>query len=54
MIVLFGAILGGLWGYRNAKAQGGNRKDLAQYAAVGAIVGALVGLFVTIGAEKVL
>lgn len=54
MIVLFGAILGAFMGYRNAKASGGNGKDMAQYAAVGAIVGALVGLFATIALERVL
>ncbi len=52
MIVIFGAIAGAVWGTRNATAAGGDRKDKAQYGAVGAIIGGLVGLFVTIGVEK--
>ena len=52
MIVIIGAALGLVLGLRNAAKAGGNRKDRAQYAAVGAIIGGLLGLFVTIGVEK--
>jgi hypothetical protein len=52
MIVLAGMVLGGVLMGRRAKARGGNRLDLAQYAGVGAILGGLVGLFVTIGVER--
>lgn len=52
MIVIFGAFAGAFWGIRSARKRGGDRKDLAQYAAVGAIAGGLVGLFVTIGVER--
>ncbi|MGY6548393.1 MAG: hypothetical protein ACXIU7_05225 [Roseinatronobacter sp.] len=52
MIVILGAA-GGCWlGIRNATKAGGNRKDQAQYGIVGAIVGALLGLFLTIGVER--
>lgn len=54
MIVIGGMILGAALGWRNAAKRGGNRADIAQYAGVGAIAGALLGLFVTIGVEKVL
>lgn len=54
MIVVLGMLAGGYWGYASARKQQGNRKDMAQYAAVGVIVGGLVGLFVTIGLEKML
>jgi prolipoprotein diacylglyceryltransferase len=54
MIVIIGMIAGGLFGVRNAKRRGGDRKDMAQYGIVGVIVGGLVGLFVTIGVEKLL
>ncbi len=54
MIVLFGAIAGAVLGWRSAAKRGGNRLDIAQYAGVGAIIGALLGLFVTIGVERVL
>lgn len=54
MIVIFGIVAGALWGGWNAKQRRGDRKDIAQYSGVGAIVGGLVGLFVTIGLEKLL
>ncbi len=54
MIVLLGIIAGGYWGFVSARKQGGDTKDKAQYAAVGGIIGGLVGLFVTIGIEKML
>ncbi len=54
MIVLLGMVAGIGWGYASARKQGGNTKDKAQYAAVGGIIGGLVGLFVTIGVEKML
>lgn len=54
MIVITGMILGAGLGWRNAAKRGGNRMDIAQYAGVGAIAGGLLGLFTTIGLEKVL
>ena len=54
MIVIASALLGAGVGWRSAAKRGGNRLDIAQYAGVGAIVGALVGLFATIGLERML
>lgn len=54
MIVIAGAIIGALIGLRSAQKEQGNLKDRAQYAAVGGIIGALLGLFTTIGLEKLL
>lgn len=54
MIVIAGAMAGLYIGQRNARLAGGDTKDRAQYAAVGAIIGGLTGLFVTIGLEKLL
>lgn len=54
MIVIMGCILGAVYGGHTARKQGGNRLDIAQYAAVGGIIGGLLGLFVTIGIEKML
>ena len=54
MIVILGAVAGAIWGVRNATTAKGDRKDKAQYGAVGAIIGSLIGLFVTIGVEKLL
>lgn len=54
MIVLAGVILGALWGAMRARARQGSRLDIAQYAAVHAILFGLIGLFVTIGLERLL
>jgi hypothetical protein len=54
MIVIGGMILGAAVGWRGAVKRGGNRMDIAQYAGVGVIAGGLLGLFATIGVEKVL
>ncbi len=48
MITLVSALAGGLWGGYMAKRSGGNRLDIAQYATVGVIAGALVGLTVSV------
>ena len=48
MIILVSAIAGALWGGYQAKRRGGNRKDIAQYAAGYGIAFALVGTFGTI------
>jgi hypothetical protein len=52
MIVIAGAILGGLWGGRRAKVRGGRAADIAQYAAVHALIFALLGLALTIAIER--
>jgi prolipoprotein diacylglyceryltransferase len=48
MIVIAGLILGIIVGILRAKARGGNGKDMAQPAAVYAILFAIIGLFITI------
>ncbi len=45
---LAGLMIGALLGALNARTRGGVRLDLVQWGAVGAIIGALVGLFVLI------
>jgi len=54
MIVLAGLVAGALIGALTARRRGGNRLDMAQYGAVWGIIGALAGLFLTIGIEKLL
>lgn len=54
MIVIFGALAGAGWGFRSAARANGNGMDKAQYAGVGAIIGGLIGLFATIGVERML
>ena len=48
MITIAGALLGGIWGAVLAKRRGGNRLDIAQYAGVLAMIGGVLGLFITI------
>lgn len=48
MYILAGILIGGFIGYRRAARRGGNGLDRAQYAAVHAIILAVVGLFVTV------
>ncbi|MFZ7090507.1 apolipoprotein acyltransferase [Primorskyibacter sp. 2E233] len=52
MIVIIGALLGAIIGGAKAARRKGNFADIAQYAAVYAIIFALVGLVATIGIEK--
>jgi cytochrome c biogenesis protein CcdA len=54
MIVLAGLVLGVAIGAYTAKKRGGNRLDMAQYAAGYAIALMLLGLFVTIFLERAL
>ena len=46
--LLIGAILGAL----GARRRGGKRLDLLQWAAVGAVMGGIVGLFVLVFIER--
>lgn len=48
MLILAGMILGALLGYRAAVRRGGNRLDIGQYAGVGAIGGAILGMALTL------
>jgi hypothetical protein len=48
MLILVAAVLGGAYGGWLARKRAGNGKDIAQYAAVFAIAGALIGLLLTI------
>ncbi len=48
MAPLIGLVGGALWGVYRAKSRGGNRKDMAQYAAGFGIAGCLLGLFAAI------
>ncbi len=54
MIIIAGIIIGALIGAFNARKHGGSGLDIAQYAAVGALIGAILGTFATIGIERML
>jgi uncharacterized protein YqgC (DUF456 family) len=49
---LSGLLIGALLGALGARRRGGKRLDLFQWAAVGAIVGGIVGLFVLVFIER--
>ena len=54
MIVLAAILIGAVIGDLRARAAQGNRKDRLQYAAVHALVFAIVALFVTILLDRAL
>lgn len=52
MIVIAALIIGAFFGWYRAGRIDGNLKDRAQYAAVHAIMFALIGLFATIAIDR--
>lgn len=54
MLIILGLLIGAGLGARNARARGGNGMDMAQYAAVGGIIGGLAGVVATIVLERLL
>jgi hypothetical protein len=54
MDVAIVAFIGALIGAYNAKKRGGNRKDIAQYATVFAIIFALAGLILSLVVTRVM
>ena len=54
MIIIAGILIGAGLGLSNARRRGGTGLDQLQYAAVGTIIGALLGIVVTIAIERML
>ncbi|WP_176440984.1 hypothetical protein [Oceanicola sp. 22II-s10i] len=54
MLVIIGVVLGAAWGGWRAKARGGKRADILQYAAVHALIFAIAGLFLTLFLHRAL
>lgn len=54
MLVIGGLVIGALWGGFSARRRGGKPADIAQYAAVYAIVLGILGLFLTIAIERLM
>ncbi|MFN3953004.1 MAG: hypothetical protein ACK4LQ_01035 [Pararhodobacter sp.] len=54
MIIIAGIVSGAAWGAVHARKRGGSGFDIAQYAAVWGIIGAILGTFATIGLERFL
>ncbi|HOZ31625.1 MAG TPA: hypothetical protein PLM52_02005 [Tabrizicola sp.] len=54
MLMIGGVLLGAIGGGLRAKARGGKRLDIAQYAAVYGILFGMIGLFLTIYLDRML
>jgi len=54
MFVIGGLVLGAIGGGLRARARGGKAADIAQYAAVYAILFGLLGLFLTLYLDRML
>jgi hypothetical protein len=54
MIIAVFMLGGGIWGGLHARMRGGKGFDIAQYAAVWGIIGALLGVVTTILVERML
>jgi len=54
MIIIAGVLIGAVLGALTARRRGGNGFDIAQYAAVWGLIGAILGMFATIGVERLL
>ncbi|MBS9716370.1 hypothetical protein ACFFUT_10940 [Pseudohalocynthiibacter aestuariivivens] len=54
MLVIGGLIIGAIFGVVLAGRRQGNRLDKVQYAAVFALIFAIIGLFATIAVERML
>lgn len=54
MIIIAGLLGGAALGAATARNRGGNRLDIAQYAFVWGIIGALLGLIVTIVIQRMI
>lgn len=52
MIVIFGGLGGAVLGTLNARKRNGNLADMLQYGAVYAMIGAVVGLGLTIALHR--
>lgn len=54
MIVIAGILIGVIWGVIYVRRRGGTGFDIAQYAAVWGIIGAILGIVATIGIERLI
>jgi hypothetical protein len=54
MVILAGILVGAAWGYFHARRNGGSAKDMAQYAAVWGIIGAILSAFLAVGLDRLI
>jgi len=52
MVVLVAMAVGAVWGVLYQRRRGGNGKDMAQYGAVWALIGAIIGVVVAVGLDN--
>ncbi len=52
MIIIAGILVGAFWGVVTARRRDGSRLDQAQYGAVFAIIGGILGMFGTVAIER--
>jgi len=53
MYVIPGLVLGALLGGLTAKRRGGKALDIAQYATVYALIGGVLGVFITVAVNRI-
>lgn len=53
MIIIAGFAIGLIWGVVQARRQGGTGFDVAQYAAVWALIGGILATFLSLGIERI-
>lgn len=54
MIIIAGLLIGALWGVVYVRRRQGSGFDIAQYAAIWGIIGALLGVVATLGVERLI
>ncbi|WP_323036740.1 hypothetical protein [Pararhodobacter sp.] len=54
MVILAGILIGAILGIVYVRRRNGNGFDVAQYAAVWGIIGAILGVVATIGIERLI
>ncbi|MCB1405068.1 MAG: hypothetical protein KDK01_02105 [Rhodobacteraceae bacterium] len=54
MIIIAGLLIGAIWGVIYVRRRNGRGFDIAQYAAVWGLIGAILGVVATIGVERLL
>lgn len=54
MVIIAFLLIGALWGVFYVRKRNGTGFDMLQYAAVWGLIGAILGMFATLGLERLL
>lgn len=54
MVILAGIVVGALWGVFYARRNAGSGKDVALYATVWGLIGAILSAFLAVGLDRFL